>query len=126
MEELKELKDIRSIEIIPIDFLSYFLAISGFIIVFVLILYFLKRKKKKLTKEQLAIAYLKKLDFDNLSDKTIAYEFTLKGYICLQKHYEDEFLKIVRQLERYKYKKEVDKIDDDLISQMKDYIRVRL
>ena len=124
--EYKELKDIKAIEIIPIDLLSYFLAISAFIIVVVLLSYFLTRKTKKLTKEQLAKEYLRKLDFRKLSSKNIAYEFTLYGHICLQKHFEDEFLKIIRQLERYKYKKDVDKIDDDLISQMKEYIKVRL
>ena len=126
MDRLKELKDIRAIEIIPIDFLSYFLTISGFIIASVVLYYFLTKKKKKPTKQQLATKNLKELDFEKFSDKTIAYQFTLYGYICLQKHYEDEFLKIVRQLEKYKYKKNVDKIDSDLISQMKEYIKVRL
>lgn len=126
MEGLKELKDIREIEIIPIDFLFYFLAISGFIIVVAALFYFLTRKTKKPTKEQLAKGYLKKLDFKKLSDKTLAYEFTLYGHICLQKYYEDEFFKIVRQLERYKYKKDIDKMDSYIISQMKEYIKVRL
>jgi purine-cytosine permease-like protein len=123
---LDKLKDIRDIETIHIDFIPYILTAIGIILVICIVLYFIFRKKKKLSKEQLAKKHLKALDIEKLDDKTLAYEFTLYGHICLQKHYEDEFLKIVHQLERYKYKKKVPKIDDDLKHQIKDYIKVRL
>lgn len=128
MESLKELKDIKPIEIIPIDFTFYFLSLSGIIIIFVILLYFLTKKKKKPTKQQLAIKSLKELNFEKYDDKTLAYQFTLYGHICKQKQYKDEFLNIINQLEQYKYKKDenIEKIDDDLMEEMKEYIKVRL
>jgi len=123
---LDKLKDIRAIENIDIDFIPYIIGAIVCLIVISIILYFIFRKKRKPTKEQLAKKHLKNLDIDNLDDKTLAYEFTHFGHICLQKHYEDEFDRIVHQLQRYKYKPKVPKIDDDLKHQMKDYIKVRL
>jgi len=123
---LKELKDIKGFEIIHIDFLFYFIALSLIVIAISIILFIFMKKTKTLTKQQIAKQKLKKLDFKKLSSKTLAYQFTLQGYICLQKHYEDEFLNIVKQLEKYKYKKYVEKLDKELIAQMKEYIKVRL
>ncbi len=127
MDKLDKLKDIKQIEIIPVDFSIYFIAISIGIILFSIVLYLSMRKKiKKLTKKQIAKQYLKQLDFDKLSSKQIAYDFTLYGYDCVEEHYKDEFQKIVSQLAPYKYKKDVPQIDFDLIDQMKDYIKVRV
>jgi hypothetical protein len=123
---LEQLKDIKSVETIQIDFLPYFLIITIFIILFVVTLFFLTRKKKKITKKQLAKQHLKAMDLNTLDDKQIAYQFTEFGHVCLEEHYRDEFIKIVNQLELYKYKKEVAKIDTDLKEQIKDYIKVRV
>ena len=123
---MDKLKDIKSIEHISIDFTNYFIFAALCILLIVVIVVFLKTRKKKLTKSQKASIYLKTIDFKSYDDKTLAYEFTLYGYECVQAHYEDEFSKIVRQLEQYKYKKDVKKIDKDLIEQMKDYIKVRV
>jgi len=121
-----KLKDIKSIEYIPIDFTNYFIFTTLFVFLLITLVIFFKTRKKKLTKEQKASNYLKSMDFKSFDDKTLAYNFTLYGHECVQAHYEDEFLKIVRQLEQYKYKKDVKRIDKDLIVQMKDYIKVRL
>jgi type II secretory pathway component PulF len=123
---LEQLKDIKSIETIQVDFLPYFFFITVVIILFVVILFLLTKKKKKTTKKQLAKQHLKVMDIKTLDDKQIAYQFTEYGYICLEEHYQDEFIKIVNQLEAYKYKKEVAKIDKDLKDQIKDYIKVRV
>ena len=127
MDNLDKLKDIKPIQTITIDSTFYFIVISLIIVLFAVILYFFTRNKnKKPTKAQLARKYLKSFDFKSLSDKQIAYDFTHYGYDCLQEQYKDEFLKIVNQLEPFKYKKIVGKIDEDLIDQMKDYIRIRV
>lgn len=123
---LEQLKDIKTVETIQVDFLPYFLFITLFIILFVAIVFFLTRKKGKPTQKQIARQYLKQLDLSQLEDKQIAYQFTEYGHICVEDHYKDEFIKIVNQLEAYKYKKEVGKIDDDLKEQIKDFIKVRI
>ena len=123
---LEQLKDIKSVETIQVDFIPYLLVATVLILLFATVIFFLMRKKKKITKKQLAINGLKSMKFETLSDKQIAYRFTELGYMCVEEYYLDEFLKIVKQLEPFKYKKEVGKIDEDLINQMKDYIKVRL
>lgn len=127
MDKLEQLKDIKPIEIITIDFEFYFIVITLLILLFVGLLYFFTmRKKKKITKEQIARQNLKELDLKTNNSKDIAYKFTLYGNACIQEHFRDEFFQIVIQLEQYKYKKEVANIDDDLISQMQEYIKVRV
>ena len=123
---MNELKDIKAIESISIDFSAYFIFIALCILSIIFIVVFLKTRKKKLTKSQKASRYLKALDFSSYDDKTLAYDFTIYGHECLQAHNEDEFFKIIRQLEQYKYKKDIQKIDSELIEEMKDYIKVRV
>ena len=124
---LEQLKSIKPSQTIQIDLLPYFLGVTFFVLFLVaVILFFTLRKKKKPTQKQRAIKYLKSLDFDTLDDKQIAYQFCKYAHLCLEEHYQDEFIKIERQLEGFKYKKEVPKIDNDLKAQMKDYIKVRL
>lgn len=123
---IDQLKDIKASETITINFFPYLFTIIGVIVLITLILFVFIRKKKKLTPKQIAIQKLKSLDFENTADKQLAYSFCKYSYQCLEDNYEDEFKKIERQLESFKYKKEVPKLDSDLKSQMKDYIKVRL
>ncbi len=126
MEELKDIKP--NIDLINSGVIETIL--FGIIIILIgLFGYFLyrffkrnlKKDKKRISKELLQL-----LDFDSLSDKQLAYQFTYHGYITVEEHFKDEFLKILKQLERFKYKKEVPKLDKDLKEQMKDYIKVRI
>ena len=123
---MEQLKDIRAIEVINIDYSPYIITLSVLVILFLLILYYFMKKDKVVTDEQKAIKYLENLDF-NSESKLLAYDFTLYGKVCVTSLYEDEFMVIVNKLEKYKYKKNMsENIDIDLINDMKDYIRVRL
>jgi len=126
MEELKDIKP----EIVIINSFLMDMLFLGFIIMLVGVLgYFIYRffnKDRKEDKRKLSVLYLKSFDFENLEDKQIAYEFTKHGYITLEEHFCDEFFKILKQLEPFKYKQEIPKIDDDLKEQMKDYVKVRI
>ena len=82
-------------------------------------------KSKKIDKRKVSVLYLKSFDFE-MEDKQIAYEFTKHGYITLEEHFSDEFFKIVKQLEPFKYKQNIPKIDTELKEQIKDYIKVRI
>lgn len=124
---LEQLKGIKSAETITLDLMPYFISLTLFILTLVgIILFFTLRKKKKQSNKQRAIAHLKAMDLNTLEDKQIAYQFCAYGHECLEEHYRDEFIKIERQLEGFKYKKEVPKLDNELKSQIADYIKVRL
>lgn len=125
---LKKLKDIKAEQNVSIDLTNYYIVLGllTLIIVFTLVLYFyLKYKNKKLTKKQIAKTYLQNLNFEN-SSKTIAYEFTLYGLLCVKEENFDTFNNIVNKLEIYKYKKNVDNITNALNKDMKNYIKENL
>lgn len=125
MEELKDIKP--NIEIIDSSFIDNILIVIGVLIVLGLffLLYKLLMKSKKIDKRKVSVLYLKSFDFE-MEDKQIAYEFTKHGYITLEEHFSDEFFKIVKQLEPFKYKQNIPKIDTELKEQIKDYIKVRI
>lgn len=125
MEELKDIKP--NIEIIDSSFIDNILIVIGILIVLGLffLLYKLLMKSKKIDKRKVSVLYLKSFDFE-MEDKQIAYEFTKHGYITLEEHFSDEFFKIVKQLEPFKYKQNIPKIDTELKEQIKDYIKVRI
>jgi hypothetical protein len=126
---IDKLKDIKASNIIQIDFLPYILMSGGFIVVLTLIifliLYFKNKRKKKPNKIEIAKQNLKNLDFTK-DTKDIVYGFTVNAYECLDDKNKDELEQIIKKLEPYKYKKVVTKISNDLIDDMKDYIKVRV
>ncbi len=129
MNELEELKGLKPDAEIVNSVLVHSLLLVVFILIFLGLLflaYKFFKKKKKIDARKVSVLYLKSFDFDTLEDKQIAYEFTKHGYITVEEHFNDEFLRILRQLETYKYKKDIPKIDDELKEQMRDYIKVRI
>lgn len=126
MEEIKDIKP----EVVIVDTFLIDIVLFGLVSLLVVLMLYLVYKSftkgSKKDKRKLSVLSLKSLDFENLSDKQIAYEFTKHGYITLEEYFGDEFFKILKQLEPFKYKAEVPKIDDDLKRQMKEYIKVRI
>ena len=125
---MEELKDIKPLVTIIDDVLVNSFLIGLLIVIVVLCGYFLYKffkKNKKPTKREQSVLILKSFNFED-DDKNIAYLFTKHGFVTVEEHFKDEFLKIVRQLEQYKYKKDIPKIDNELKEQMKDYIKVRI
>ncbi len=126
IEQLKNIKPNEAIQIDPISYVILFLVIVLIFSFIALIFMVFNLKKRKLTSIQQATILLKKLDFQNIPDKTLAYVFTKYGRISLNPYYEDEYVKIIRQLEKFKYKKYIPAMDDDLKAEIKEYIKVRI
>jgi len=126
---IDKLKDIKASTVIQIDFTPYILSIITIVlilIVFTILFLYLKNKKRiRLTKKQIAQNNLRNLDF-NKDTKQIVYSFSINGYESLDDKNKDEFEQIIRKLEPYKYKKVVTNISSDLVSDMKEYIKVRV
>ena len=126
---IDKLKDIKASQVLQIDFTPYiFMGVSiilvGFLIIIAFI-FFKNKRKKRLTKVQIAKNTLKNMNFKS-DTKDLAYTFTINTYECLDEKNKDELDQIIKKLESYKYKKVVTSLSDDLISDMKDYIRVRV
>jgi len=127
MGTITQLRQIKPMQIITIDYTIYYIYIALFIaiLVFAFILFiFLKKSKIKLSNIEKSRKYLKKMDFKT-SSKNIAYDFTIHAKICLNSQYEYDYNHIIKKLEEFKYKKVVnDTIPKDLIKEIKEYIRV--
>ena len=125
-QTLRDLADIKRFEQIPIDLLPYGIGLIIFLIVVLfgsLFLSYLRAQKDPKIDQRKELKSILKHTY---TDKEIAYRFTILGDSLVSKEYRDEFLKIVRQLESHKYKKEVPPIDSDLKEQIEDFVKVRI
>jgi hypothetical protein len=121
---IEKLKDIKPNVIIPDNSLIMLLSfIFGLLIIAILLYLFFKKPKrrKKPTLEDIKLKELKVLDFSN--DKEVAYKFTTNAYLFLNDKNKDEYEKIVKRLEPYKYKKNTPPMPQELKNSIREFIR---
>jgi len=119
---MEQLKDIRAIEIIEVNFLPYFIFFTVIVLFISILIYFISHKKINLTKREKTIQNLKNINFKNYPHKDLAYIFTIYGKDCLKSQDKDKFNDILIQLEHYKYKENANDIPNNILREMKDYI----
>ena len=94
------------------------------IILFSMVLYFLRKKKTiKLTKEDIILQKLTNIDFNSSDTKKTIYDFSIYGKLSLKDEDKNLFEEILQKLEPYKYIQENKKLDIELINLMKQYIK---
>ncbi|AXH08982.1 hypothetical protein CP960_04460 [Malaciobacter halophilus] len=118
MNDLK-INDIKGLVTIPdYSFFIYTFLIVVFFCIFIILIFlmvksFLNRKK---TKEQIAFEVLKNLDLKN--SKECAYKITKYGRVVITDNRTKKlFLELEEELEKYKYKKNVDNFNKNIIHQ---------
>ena len=122
--DLTSFKDIQESQVIQIDFSVYFIVMTLCIIIFSIVLYFLRKKKTiKLTKEDIILQKLTNIDFNSSDTKKIIYNFTIYGKLSLKEEDKNSFEEILKKLEPYKYIQENKKLDTELINLMKQYTK---
>ena len=115
-EVLSKLNDIKELEKIPDNSFFIFLAIVFIVIVISLIILFsiikfLKNKKLNPRKQYYKI--LENIDFEN--PKNFAYTFTKYSRLLAINEREIKLSnEIIEELEKYKYKKEVENLDETI------------
>lgn len=120
MPQIAPLKEFIFLEVAYGQFFLFFLFLCLAIILFV---FSFKKYKRKLTPKQIAQNTLLHLDLNRANSKEVAYSFTKNGYILVQKENEKRFLEIVSKLEKYKYQKEVSKLEETLKNEIAKYIK---
>ena len=122
-----QLRDIKPlIEIPDSSFYIYWGLISFAVLLGLGILFFVAKKlwenrKKNLAKEYLAA--LKSIDWSN--SKKAAYEAThYARLLATDERRKELFSQLEPMLEKYKYKKEVDQVDQDTLNQYKLFVQV--
>jgi Flp pilus assembly protein TadB len=122
MEELRDIKDIVSVEDYSFEILLIITLFSIAVVSFALYFYKNRRKRrKKMTKREIALNSLKSIDYKN--QKEVAYRFTIDGAMFVNEKNEQEFKDIKEKLIVYKYKKDVPKLDRDLETRVKEFIK---
>jgi flagellar biosynthesis/type III secretory pathway M-ring protein FliF/YscJ len=122
---VEELKDIKGIIEVPDYSLWILISIIVTIIFFIAItIYFFKnrrKKRKKLTLKQIAMKNLKEIDFNDTKDTVYAFCENFQYFI--DEKNKESFEELQKELEMYKYKKEIEKISKELEDRIKSMIK---
>jgi flagellar biosynthesis/type III secretory pathway M-ring protein FliF/YscJ len=128
---LSQLRDIKDIVIIEDNSLYQLMSIFGAILLLLIIIFLIYKKMTKITKTkqptqlELAKKRLKELDLDDDrvdNTKHIAYTFSIDGALFLNDENKIQFEQINNILEKYKYKKTIEPMSDEIKSQIKEFI----
>jgi len=121
MEKLKDIKDI--VEVHEYSF-YIFMGLTVFIIILLSLGIYLfknrRRRRKKPTLKQIALEKLKNLDYSNT--KETVYGFEENSLLFINEDNKDEFESIKKELEIYKYKKDIPPLDSSVEKRVKDFI----
>ncbi len=122
MEKLRDIKDIVEVSDYSIYYLFGYITLA--ILIFCVIIYLLSRqkKRKKLTKKEMALQELKNIDYENSKD--IAYKFTLNIPYFIDEKNKKEIEELLESLKMYKYKKDILTMDKELKQRVKKMIGV--
>ncbi len=127
MKETLALKDIKDIVVVPDYSLYILLGIVGLvllIIAFLLYKYFTRIKKsKQLSTKAIVLKKLKALEFTKENTKEIVYSFSTDGYLFVNEKNKEKFEELERVLEKFKYKKDVLFLPEELQQEIKKFIK---
>ena len=122
---MEELKDIKGIIEVP-DYSLWILLSIIVCVIFSLVLaiYFFKnrrKKRKKPTLKQIAMKNLKEINFDDT--KCAVYTFCENFQYFTNEKNKESFEKLQKELEIFKYKKEIEKLSEEQINKIKSMIK---
>ena len=122
---MEELKDIKGIIDVP-DYSLWILLSIIVCVIFSLVLaiYFFKnrrKKRKKPTLKQIAMKNLKEINFDDT--KCAVYTFCENFQYFIDEKNKESFEQLQKELEIYKYKKEIEKLSEEQINKIKNMIK---
>ena len=122
---MEELKDIKGIIDVP-DYSLWILLSMIVCVIFSLVLaiYFFKnrrKKRKKPTLKQIAMKNLKEINFDDT--KCAVYTFCENFQYFIDEKNKESFEQLQKELEIYKYKKEIEKLSDKEKNRIKNMIK---
>jgi len=123
----QQLKDIKPLLEIPDNsFYFYWGSIVLAVLIALLLLYFVGKKLLKQRKINLAKGYLEKLKAIDWHDtKKSAYDAThYARLLATDERRKEIFSQLEPLLEQYKYKKEVDEVDQDTLNRFTLYVQV--
>lgn len=122
---LSQLKEIQPIVAVHDMSLYYLIALMTLILIAVsysVYKYFTRIKKsKKPTAKQVAFDKLKHLDYTNT--KEVVYTFSVDGFLFVNEKNKEQFERVEKELEEFKYKKDVEKLPQGIIESIENFIK---
>jgi len=122
MEELKDIKDIVEV---PEYSLFILVGVTFFaLLVISVAIYFFKnrrRRGKKPTTKEVALEALMNIDYHNA--KEVVYTFEEKSLLFIDEKNQEQFNLIKKELEVYKYKKDIPPLDKNAEKQIQAFIK---
>jgi len=121
MEKLKDIKDI-----VEVHEYSFFVLMGLSILIIILLslaIYFFKNRRRRRKKPNAKETALEKLNNIDYSDaKSAVYSFEELSLFFLNEKNKDEFESLKKELEIYKYKKDIPPLDSSVEKRIKDFI----
>ena len=122
---MEELKDIKGIIEVP-DYSLWILLsiIAGLLFCLIFAIYYFKnrrKKRKRLTSKQIAMKNLKEINFDDT--KGAVYSFCESFQYFINEKNKEYFEQLQKELEIFKYKKEIEKLSDKQRNRIKSMIK---
>ena len=122
---MEELKDIKGIIEVPDYSLWILLGLTtGVLLFLIFVIYYFKnrrKKRKKLTSKQIAMKNLKEIDFDDT--KNAVYSFCGNFQYFINEKNKESFEELQKELEIFKYKKEIEKLSNEQKNKIKNMIK---
>ena len=122
MEGLRDIKDVVEVQE---HSLAMLIALIATVLFFLGVALYLfknrRRRRKKPTAKELALQKLRNLDYRD--PKEVVYTFEAEGELFTNEKNQEDFNKIKKALEIYKYKRDVPLLDEVLKEQIEQFIK---
>jgi len=122
---MKGLRDIKDVVEVQEHSLAMLIAIIVVVLFFLGVALYLfknrRRRRKKPTAKEIALQKLQNLDYGN--PKEVVYTFEADGELFVNEKNQEDFEKIKKELEIYKYKRDVPQLDEGVKAEIEQFIK---
>ena len=122
MEGLRDIKDVVEVQE---HSLAMLIALIATVLFFLGVALYLfknrRRRRKKPTAKEIALQKLQNLDYGN--PKEVVYTFEADGELFVNEKNQEDFNKIKKELEIYKYKRDVPPLDEVVKKEIEQFIK---
>ena len=122
MEGLRDIKDVVEVQEHSLAMLiALIVAVLFFLAVALYLFKNRRRRRKKPTPKEIALQKLQNLDYGN--PKEVVYTFEADGELFVNEKNQEDFEKIKKELEIYKYKRDVPPLDEGVKKVIEQFIK---
>ena len=122
MEGLRDIKDVVEVQEHSLAMLiALIVAVLFFLGIALYLFKNRRRRRKKPTAKEIALQKLQNIDYSNPKD--VVYTFEAEGEMFVNEKNQEDFEKIKKELEIYKYKRDVPPLNEGVKSEIEQFIK---